>query len=110
MVVGAYSLDLYCDNERVEHSYKEFPHQFVGETFGECAKIARTRGWSIPEVSMITELTIGDETEDGGEITIRTDTGEKFVIQVFVEKGRVILCMDSGSFELESGNSVLLCS
>lgn len=47
MIAGCYSLDLYCDNERIKHPYGEFPHQFTGETFGECARTARARGWII---------------------------------------------------------------
>jgi hypothetical protein len=29
------------------HGWNEFPHQYSGETFGECAAVARKRGWII---------------------------------------------------------------
>lgn len=44
---AGYYLDLYCERVNVEHAFDEFPHQFYGETFGECAKEARSRGWVI---------------------------------------------------------------
>lgn len=50
---SCYSLDLYCDrlpddpmDDRI-HGWNEFPHQFTGETFAECARAARKRGWKI---------------------------------------------------------------
>lgn len=42
---GAYSLDCYCKYENPAHDPIEFPHQFVGETYGVCARQARRRGW-----------------------------------------------------------------
>ena len=42
---GCYSLDLYCDHTNDAHRFDEFPHQFVGAGFGECAGKARDRGW-----------------------------------------------------------------
>lgn len=48
MIVGGYSLHLYCDAAEwgdPPHTYSEFPHEFTGETYGECAKKARKRGW-----------------------------------------------------------------
>lgn len=44
---SGYSLDLYCDRESSKHRHAEFPHGFVGETFGECAREARQNGWII---------------------------------------------------------------
>jgi hypothetical protein len=44
---GCYALDLYCDRENDAHGWSEFPHQFTGETFGECAREARLKGWTI---------------------------------------------------------------
>ena len=57
---GGYTLDLYCDHwsgpiagaERLDtpdgyHSWTEFPHTFIGETWGQCAQAARRRGWVI---------------------------------------------------------------
>jgi hypothetical protein len=47
---SGYTLDLYCDREPNDfnpHGWDEFPHQFTGETFGQCASEARRRGWII---------------------------------------------------------------
>ena len=49
--LGGYSLDLYCRFEGkwpdMRHEFDEFPHQYCGETFGECARMARSAGWVI---------------------------------------------------------------
>lgn len=52
---SGYTLDLYCDHVQARpfiesdavHGYDEFPHSFFGETFAECAKQARAKGWKI---------------------------------------------------------------
>jgi hypothetical protein len=50
---GCYSLHLYCDHDGVDrtgvnrHGWEEFPHEFNGETFAECARQARKLGWVI---------------------------------------------------------------
>lgn len=49
---SGYTLDLYCDTDYVrgdtnKHAWNEFPHQFMGETLGECARAARRRGWIV---------------------------------------------------------------
>ena len=57
-IAACYSMDLYCDNLKGPdpltvaetpddgvHSFNEFPHQFTGETFAECARQARELGW-----------------------------------------------------------------
>jgi hypothetical protein len=48
---SVYTLDLYCDRQICPmdswHSFHEFPHQFTGDTFAECARIARKLGWKI---------------------------------------------------------------
>ena len=44
---SGYSLNLYCKWENEEHDFQEFPHEYDSETFGECAKAARNRGWII---------------------------------------------------------------
>lgn len=44
---SGYTLDLYCDHSNERHGFDEFPHQYTGETFGECAKEARRNGWII---------------------------------------------------------------
>lgn len=54
-VIGCYTLDLYCrfaaashggDAGTREHPFNYFPHQFTGETFAECKRAARKRGWT----------------------------------------------------------------
>jgi hypothetical protein len=47
MIVGGYTLDLYCDVENEQHSYREFPHQFYAQTKQECYREARRCGWTI---------------------------------------------------------------
>jgi hypothetical protein len=47
MIVGCYSLHLYCDNEDAEHPYREFPHTFTGELGRKCRQEARRAGWTI---------------------------------------------------------------
>ena len=48
---SGYSVHLYCDHwcGTVDewHSWNEFPHQFIGETWGDCAAQARKHGWLI---------------------------------------------------------------
>ena len=55
-VIGCYTLDLYCDNyfsnaltpvRDTVHGFQEFPHQYTGETFGQCVKQARAHGWIV---------------------------------------------------------------
>ena len=56
MKVGCYTLDLYCRNSGdvfsedptkldAIHTFKEFPHQYIGETRQECERQARKHGW-----------------------------------------------------------------
>ena len=52
MIVGGYTLDLYCDHPRhAEHSYaiknETHPDQYTGETGSECRAKARRRGWKL---------------------------------------------------------------
>ena len=56
MIVGGYSLDLYCENsgpilatgkDAHGHNYSEFPHQFFGEYGRECRAEARRKGWKL---------------------------------------------------------------
>lgn len=57
---SCYTLDVYCDNtdfapfgssqyggmdQNTKHSFLEFPHQYTGETRGECVRKARRDGW-----------------------------------------------------------------
>lgn len=54
MYVGAFTLDLYCENmpknwfeNKDHHDYDEFPHQFVEHDRKDAFRIARKRGWKI---------------------------------------------------------------
>ena len=47
MIVGCYSLHLYCSRDNPEHGFGEFPHQFTGETGKECRAKARICGWRL---------------------------------------------------------------
>lgn len=50
-IVGGYTMDLYCENEKPYpdgiHPFQMFPQQFVGETRQECAREARKVGWKL---------------------------------------------------------------
>jgi hypothetical protein len=45
MIVGCYTLDLYCDAKNDSHGYKEFPHVYTNHTEGRCKRDARRDGW-----------------------------------------------------------------
>lgn len=47
MIVGGYTLDLYCNTTNPKHEYNEFPHQFYAETGSECRAAARRAGWKL---------------------------------------------------------------
>lgn len=47
MIVGGYSLDLYCDKENHEHLWNEFPHKYTGEFGSDCRAQARRDGWKL---------------------------------------------------------------
>lgn len=47
MIVGCYSLDLYCDGNGGGHVYNEFPHFFVGKSASSCYRQARRAGWRL---------------------------------------------------------------
>ena len=42
---GCYTLNCYCDHENPDHRWNEFPHQYTGQTEGQCKKQARSQGW-----------------------------------------------------------------
>lgn len=51
MIVGVYSLDLYCENEGEYndgiHPFRYLLHSYVGETRQECFRKARANGWKL---------------------------------------------------------------
>ncbi len=49
VIVGCYTLDLYCDNSSSDnnHTYDEFPHIYTNEVGSICRKLARMDGWFI---------------------------------------------------------------
>jgi hypothetical protein len=47
VIVGGYTLDLYCDRESTRHAYKEFPHVFYAQTGSRCRREARAVGWNL---------------------------------------------------------------
>lgn len=52
MIVGCYTLDLYCDNAKPQdgiHEWNEFPHQFFDEFGSTCRSNARKAGWLLSE-------------------------------------------------------------
>jgi hypothetical protein len=51
MIVGCYSLVLYCD---AEHSHSDYAYgrhmgEATGNTYRECARTMRKRGWTLME-------------------------------------------------------------
>ena len=44
---SGYTLDLYCKYENEEHSFQEFPHQYLGENWADVSRQARKEGWVI---------------------------------------------------------------
>jgi hypothetical protein len=44
MIVGCYSMDLYCDGSPCVTT-RAYQNQFTGETASECRKEARRIGW-----------------------------------------------------------------
>lgn len=52
MIVGGYTLDLYCDNYKVEvgkvsdgvHGHRDFPHTYFGDSSAYCRRCAREDG------------------------------------------------------------------
>lgn len=58
MIVGCYTLDLYCRFDgtsdgpqagTVVHGYNSQPHQFTGPTLSNCRAQARKRGWTFED-------------------------------------------------------------
>lgn len=47
MIVGCYSVDLYCDNEKCPFIDMANPDVFTGETETQCLGDARRAGWQI---------------------------------------------------------------
>ncbi len=49
-IVSGYTLDLYCDAENEDHSWQEFPHEYLDPEKGSaCRRMARKAGWIINE-------------------------------------------------------------
>lgn len=49
MIVGCYTLDLYCDTPDCSHNTRLgwIPDTYTGQTEGQCNKQARADGWKI---------------------------------------------------------------
>jgi len=45
MIVGCYTLDLYCDQKNDKHVHGEFPHTFTAEHGSNCRSRAKRKGW-----------------------------------------------------------------
>jgi len=45
MIIGGYTLDLYCDQENENHEYNEFPQKYYHEQGSVCRARARKAGW-----------------------------------------------------------------
>lgn len=42
-----FTLNLYCDHDNEAHAHREFPDEYYGDTFADCARQARKEGWII---------------------------------------------------------------
>jgi hypothetical protein len=50
MIVSGYALHLYCNNEdncEFGHEWESASAEYTGETYGQCAKLARAKGWRV---------------------------------------------------------------
>lgn len=47
MIVGCYTLHLYCDTKLAAHRNVPFPGEYCGETASECRQLARKVGWKL---------------------------------------------------------------
>lgn len=47
MIVGGYTMHLYCDNDETRHPSKLHGKAYYGRTFTGCARQARQDGWFI---------------------------------------------------------------
>ena len=47
MIVGGYTLDLYCDSEKCPVGFKAGRWSFTGPTKARCMREARKGGWKI---------------------------------------------------------------
>jgi len=45
VIVGCYTMDLYCDCESDRHDHGEFPHQFIAHKYSQCKRQAQKEGW-----------------------------------------------------------------
>jgi hypothetical protein len=69
MLVGCYTLDLYCDSGR-DHpvrwpngSFVVFPMQYTGRTLAECVRVARRDGWQIGKERQLCPFCSGKDTQ-----------------------------------------------
>ena len=58
MIVGCYTLDLYCSKKGCT---KPMPHQFTEQTEGECIREARKKGWSVSKATQLCPACSGKE-------------------------------------------------
>lgn len=48
MIVGCYSLDLYCDNEKAhENEYPTLSFESTGRSRAQCLQAAKRAGWAV---------------------------------------------------------------
>ena len=46
MIVGCYSLDLYCDNEDA-HIHEHYSFEATGRSRAQCLRAAKRAGWAV---------------------------------------------------------------
>ena len=76
MMVGGYSLDLYCDEvdgadkslvDTLGHRYDEFPHVYYGEHGSICRAAARRNGWTLGKRVLCPKCTKRLKPDHAGE-------------------------------------------
>jgi hypothetical protein len=66
MIVGCYTMDLYCDNrgethieEMQIHGHDKWPIQYTGHTEGKCKHKARQDGWRLGKEKQLCPVCTG---------------------------------------------------
>ena len=71
MIVGGYTLDLYCDEKNCEHEYDPHwnPRQYTGERGSSCRAQARRDGWLLNRLHQGSARcpNCGRKPDEGGE-------------------------------------------
>lgn len=66
MKVGCYSLDLYCDHQKLDyqddiklHPFQAFPRTYTGRTEASCIRKAKADGWHVTKAKQFCPVCTG---------------------------------------------------